>query len=129
VRKLIIAATVAASIAVPALAAVPAMADNGHTGTTLELTTTWQGYTYVHDYTLTTVGSPSDHAFKGVSTDNNPAGVRETVTGTLKGQTITINGEYTGTNYSWSYSGPLSGGTATDSYNDQAVNVAFTTSN
>jgi hypothetical protein len=128
VRKLILAATTIAALAAPAMFAVPAMADNGHTGTTLELTTTWGSYTYVHDYALTSVGSPSDHRFVGVATADSPAGIPgETVSGTLQGQTIHITGAYPW-NYHWSYDGPLSGGTAFDSYNDQGVHASFTTS-
>ncbi len=125
-RKLILAATTIAALAAPAAFAVPAMADNGSTGTVLTMTTTWQGQIFTHKYLLTTV-NPSAHTFTGVSTDDNPAGVRETVTGSLQAQNITIAGAYDGTNYTWHYSGPLSGGTATDSYQDQSVHASFTT--
>jgi hypothetical protein len=126
-KKFLIAVAGIAAVAVPMAGATSAMADNGHTGTTLELTTTWQGYTFVHDYALTSVGSPSQHAFTGVSTADSPAGISETVNGTIQGQTITIHGLYPW-GYTWNYSGPLSGGTATDSYGDQNVHAVFTTS-
>ena len=126
-RKLIIAATTIAALAAPAMFAVPAMADNGHTGTTLEATTVYNGVTYVHDYTLTTV-SPSAHTFTGVSTADSPVGINETVQGTIQGQTIHITGEYlNGSGYTWHYDGPLSGGTGGDNI-PLSWHTSFTTS-
>lgn len=123
-RKLIIAATTIAVLAVPAMS----MASVGHITPmptrSLTATTVYNGVTYVHKYTLTT--NWLSHAFTGVNSADSPVGINESVSGTLKGSNITINGVYhDGSGYTWSYSGPLTGGgTGSDSLG-QKWNISF----
>jgi hypothetical protein len=110
-RKIIAAAvsiTAIAALAIPALASADVA--RYQTTNSLSLTTTYNGVNYVHNYTLTTNPCVSD-SFTGVSSDSSPVGIDETVSGTLNGSNIDISGAYhDGSEYTWHYSGPLSGG-------------------
>ena len=104
-RKLIIAATTIAAVAVPAVATTSAMASVTPVPQTqsLSATTVYQGVTYVHNYTLTMKGV----TFTGTANaDSVTPG--ETVKGTLIGSFIDIHGQYPN-GYTWSYTGLLTG--------------------
>lgn len=113
-RKLIVAATTLTVLAMPAIS----MASVGHIAPTPTrshtATTVYNDVTYVHKYTLTT--NWLSHSFTGVNSADSPVGINESVSGTLNGSNITINGMYhDGSGYTWNYSGPLTGGTGIDS--------------
>ena len=92
----------------------------------LTATTVYNGVTYVHKYAITT-NSQSDNSFAGVNTANSPVSINESVSGTLNGANINISGAYhDGSGYTWSYNGPLTGGTGSDSLG-QKWQVSFTT--
>ena len=98
--------TAIAALAVPALAS--ANVSSAQKTTPLTLTTTYNGVQYVHDYTLTV--NPLTGSFTGTDAPGSPVGVDETVSGTLVGPFININGAYhDGSGYTWHYTGLLNG--------------------
>lgn len=102
-RKLILAATTIAALAIPAVAATSAMASAPSQTQSLSMTTVYQGVNYVHNYTLTMKGV----TFTGTANaDSVTPG--ETVKGTLVGSFIDIHGQYPN-GYTWSYVGLTNG--------------------
>ena len=102
-RKLIIAATSIAVLAVPAMsmASVTPVPQTQ----SLSATTVYQGVNYVHNYTLTMKGV----TFTGIANADSVV-PSETVKGTLIGPVIDIHGQYNdGSGYTWSYTGLLNG--------------------
>ena len=102
-RKLILAATTIAALAIPAVATTSAMASAPSQTQSLSMTTVYQGVNYVHNYTLTMKGV----TFTGTANaDSVTPG--ETVNGTLVGSFIDIHGQYPN-GYTWSYVGLTNG--------------------
>lgn len=123
-KKIIVAIAVAAVATIAFVGSASAGVARYQTQTST-LTVSALGGAYVHSYTITT--NPCDNTFTG-SGGIASLGLDETVSGTLHGQNITIDGAYLGSynpGYTWQYDGPLSGGNATDSM-DQTVPVTFT---
>jgi hypothetical protein len=119
-RKFIIPAPTIAVLAVPAISMASGYVPHNRV-TSLTASTTYDGTSYVHAYTLT---RGKNHSFTGTAS----AGVatpRETVSGTLHHSKIYISGTYPN-GYRWSYDGPIAGGTGSDSLGMKR-NIAFTT--
>ena len=102
-RKLIIAATTIAALAVPAISTASASASVLPQTQSLSMTTVYQGVNYVHNYTLTMKGV----TFTGTA-DADSVTPGETVKGTLIGWFIDIHGQYPN-GYTWSYAGLTNG--------------------
>lgn len=113
--KRLISAVAVAAVAIMAFASVASANVAPYQPTnSLTATTVYNGVTYVHKYAITT--KQSDNSFAGVNTANSPVGINESVSGTLNGSNIAISGAYhDGSGYTWSYHGPLTGGTGHDS--------------
>ena len=118
--KKIILTVAAAAIGIMAVAA-PAMALGSSAGveryqlTTGTLTASaGDKGEYVHTLAINT--NPCDNTFTGTGGIAS-LGLNERVSGTLKGQNLKIDGEYLtyNTPFTWSYDGPLAGGTARNS--------------
>ena len=79
--------------------------------TSLKVTGTFNGATYVHNYKLDT---NCDGSFTGTG-GMDSLGLVETINGTLDGPEIVIHSDYQtyNTPFTWSYNGPLSGGERT----------------
>jgi hypothetical protein len=126
-KKIILATLVAAVASLAVASFASASVERYQMATGLTVTATYNGTTYVHTYDLT--NNPCD----GTGSFTGTGGIAslplsETVNGTLKGQSITIHGAYLGNynpGYTWNYSGPLSGGNASDSMG-QTVPLTFT---
>ena len=109
-RRLILATTAIAVLAVPALAPALASADVQRTQEAT-LTSTVNG-TYVHTYNVDITGD----SFTGTgSVVSNGATIPETISGTINGKNISFNAAYTGSSYTWSSTGT----TGTDSLHQQ----------
>jgi opacity protein-like surface antigen len=111
-RKLILAATTIAALAVPTIAPALASAsvDRYQTTNKITLDTLYNGVHFLHNYTITQNSCGSD-SFTGTEVGGIVGGQGETVQGTLNGANITIQGQYhDGSGYTWNYSGPLTGG-------------------
>ena len=122
-KKIILAAAVAALASLAIIASASAGVDRYQVATGLTVTATFNGSTYVHTYTLDTNCDGSFTGSGGIAS----LPLSETINGTLKGQNITIHGAYLGNynpGYTWNYNGPLSGGNASDSMN-QSVPLTF----
>ena len=98
-RKLIIAATTIAVLAVPAISMASAYVPH-YRVTSLTATTTYNGTSYVHNYTLT---RGENHSFTGIASAGSVT-PSETVSGTLHHSKIDISGTYPN-GYTWSYDG------------------------
>ena len=131
-KKIILAVLVAAVASLAVASFASASVERYQMATGLTVTATFNGVTYVHTYDLTS--NPCDGTGSFTGTGGIPSlPLSETVNGTLDGQNITIHGAYLGNynpGYTWDYSGPLSGGNASDSMG-QTVPLTFkvTTSN
>jgi hypothetical protein len=123
--KRLISAVAVAAVAIMAFASVASasVAPRVHEPHTLTATTVYNGVSYVHKYKVTTT-SWKDRSFTGVAAAGSVT-PGETVNGTLNGPNITINGSYPN-GYTWSYSGPLAGGSGSDSMG-QHWNISFNT--
>ncbi len=109
VKKLIIAAGLAAALIAPA--AAHADVARYQTTNTITLDTRYNGVDFLHTYTLDKTNPCGDNSFTGTAKGGIVGGDGETVMGTLNGSNIDISGKYLdGSGYTWSYSGPLVGG-------------------
>ena len=122
-KKIILAIAVAAIATVAFVGSASAGVARYQTQTST-LTVSAMGGAYVHTYTITT--NPCDNTFTG-SGGIALLGLKETVSGTIDNQNITVDGAYQTFNpgYTWHYGGPVSGGNASDSMG-QTVPVTFT---
>ena len=134
-KKIILAAAVAAVAAMAVASFASADVARYQQATGLTVTSVFNGVTYLHTYSLT--NNPCDGAgsFTGAGVGGSVV-PDEAISGTLSGQNIKINGVYPNSylpdpGYTWSYNGPLSGGgTYTDSHGNQvAISFAVNTSN
>jgi opacity protein-like surface antigen len=125
-KKIILAVAVAAVAIMAVASAASADVARYQMATGLTVTATFNGTTYVHTYNLTNNACNGTGSFTG--TGGIPSlPLSETVNGTLNDQNITIQGTYEGNynpGYVWKYSGPLSGGNASDSMG-QTVPLTF----
>ena len=119
-RKLIIAATTIAVLAVPAISMASASVPH-YRVTSLTATTTYNDTSHIHNYTLT---RGENHSFTGIASAGSVT-PSETVSGTLHRSRIYITGTYPN-RYTWSDDGPIAGGTGSDSLGLK-WNIAFTT--
>ena len=125
-KRIILAVAVATVAVMAVVGSASADVARYQVATGLTVTATFDGTTYVHTYNLT--NNPCD----GTGSFTGTGGIAslplsETINGTLDGQSITINGTYLGNynpGYTWHYSGPLSGGNASDSMG-QTVPLTF----
>ena len=122
--KRLISAVAVAAVAIMAFASVASanVAPRFHQPHTLTATTVYNGVSYVHKYKVTTT-SWKNRSFTGVAAAGSVTPARRERT--LNGPNITINGSYPN-GYTWSYSGPLAGGTGSDSMG-QHWNISFNT--
>ena len=119
-RKFIIAATTIAVLAVPAISMVSGYVPHNRV-TSLTASTTYDGTSRVHAYTLT---RGENHSLTGTASVGSVT-PRETVSGTLHHLKIYISGTYPN-GYRWSYDAPIAGGTGSDSLGMKR-NIASTT--
>ena len=111
-KKLILAVALAAVATMAVVASASADVPRYQTQTGTLTVTLEPTYGYVHQFNITL--NPCDNSFTGTgSSVGNVAA--EHITGTLVDGILAYSATYDGSAYSWSYSGPLAGGTAADS--------------
>ncbi len=128
-KKIILAVAVAAvaSLAVASFASAGVARYQEVTG--LQVTSMFNGATYVHNYVLTNSNTCGDGSFSGTGVPTSVV-PDEAIHGTLSGQNITISGLYPNSylpdpGYTWSYSGPVNGGGTYHDSRNQNVTLSF----
>ncbi len=128
-KKIILAVAIAAIATSAFVGSASASVARYQEVTGLQVTSMFNGATYVHDYVLTDSNTCSDGSFSGTGVPTSVV-PDEAIKGTLSGQNITISGLYPNSylsdpGYTWSYSGPVNGGGTYHDSRNQNVTLSF----
>jgi hypothetical protein len=128
-KKIILAIAVAAIATVAFVGSASASVARYQEVTGLQVTSVFNGATYVHDYVLSDSSPCGDGSFTGTGVPTSVV-PDEAINGTLSGQKLTISGLYPNSylpdpGYTWSYSGPVNGGGTYHDSRNQNVTLTF----
>ena len=127
-KKIILAVAIAAIATSAFVGSASASVGRYQEVTGLQVTSVFNGATYVHDYVLTD-NTCGDGSFTGTGVHTSVV-PDEAIKGTLSGQNINISGLYPNSylpdpGYKWSYFGSVNGGGTYQDSRSQDVSLSF----